>query len=89
MEVMRTADAVPVCTWTKRDTQYAYNVTARREFAYNPFCGGKKISIHIAYSECVFVALVIQLSKRMRRVTLSSVACPAPHYHIKGRKERN
>jgi hypothetical protein len=28
------------------------------------------------YSECVFVALVIQHAKRMRRVIQSSVGCP-------------
>ena len=33
--------------------------------------------IGITYSECVTVALVIQHAMRMRRTTLSSVACPA------------
>ena len=37
-------------------------------------CSGK--AIIIIYSECVFVALIIQHSKRMRRIVLSSVACP-------------
>jgi len=32
------------------------------------------------YSEYVFVAVVIQHAKRMRRVILSSVACPALPY---------
>jgi hypothetical protein len=36
---------------------------------------GKAISI--TYSECVTVALVIQHAKRMCRIILSSVACPA------------
>ena len=31
----------------------------------------------ITYSECVFIALVIQRTKRMRPNVLSSVACPA------------
>ena len=30
----------------------------------------------IFYTECVFVALVIGRVKRMRRIMLSSVACP-------------
>jgi hypothetical protein len=37
-------------------------------------------SISIFYFECVFVALVIQHAMRMRRVTFSSVACPAVQY---------
>jgi hypothetical protein len=43
----------------------------------NSFCRGK--AIIITYSDCVSVALVIQLAKRMRRITsiLSSVACLA------------
>ena len=41
----------------------------------NHCCGAKTISI--TYSECVSVALVIQHAKRMRRIKLSSVACPA------------
>ena len=50
-------------------------------------CCGKAISI--TYSECAFVALVIQHVKSMRRIKLSSVAYPAmptfPHYLIKAR----
>ena len=34
----------------------------------------------VIHSECVFVALVIQHAKRMRRITLSSVDCPTVHY---------
>jgi hypothetical protein len=41
-------------------------------------CHGKAISI--TYCECVSVALVIQHAKRMRRIILSSVACPAAPY---------
>jgi hypothetical protein len=37
-------------------------------------------AISIIYSECVSVALVIQHAKRMRRIILSSVACPAVPY---------
>jgi hypothetical protein len=34
----------------------------------------------ITYSGCVFVAVVIQHAKRMRRIALSSVACLAISY---------
>jgi hypothetical protein len=44
----------------------------------NYCCRGKAISI--TYSECVYVALVTQHAKRMRRVILSSVACLALPY---------
>jgi hypothetical protein len=33
-------------------------------------------AINVTYSECVFVALIIQHSKRMRPITLPFVACP-------------
>jgi len=39
------------------------------------WCRGK--AINITYSECVFVALVIQHAKHMRRTIWSSVACLA------------
>ena len=43
----------------------------------------------ITYSECVFVALVIQYAMRMHRIVLSSMAClsaiTVPHYLINGR----
>jgi len=39
---------------------------------------GKDISI--TYSEFVFVALGVQHAKRMRRIMLSTVACPALSY---------
>ena len=44
----------------------------------NHCCNGK--SINITYSECMFVDLGTQHAMRMRRVILSSVACPALHY---------
>jgi hypothetical protein len=37
-------------------------------------------AIRITYSECVFVALVIQHAKHMRLIILSSVACLAVPY---------
>ena len=37
-------------------------------------------TISITYSECVFVALVVQDGRRMLRVVLSSVACPVLQY---------
>jgi hypothetical protein len=54
---------------------YKRNIQARSR---NPCCRGKAISI--THSECVSVALVIQHAKRMRRIILSSVACPAVLY---------
>jgi hypothetical protein len=41
----------------------------------NHCCSGKTVSI--PHSECVSLALVIHHVKRMRRIVLSSVACPA------------
>ena len=37
-------------------------------------------AISIAYSECIPVTLVILHAKRMRRIILSSVGCPAVQY---------
>jgi hypothetical protein len=39
----------------------------------NHCCCGK--AIYITYSECVFVTLVVQHTKDMRRIALSFVAC--------------
>jgi len=44
----------------------------------NHCCSGKAVSI--TYSECVSVALGIQHTMRMRRIILSSVACPSLQY---------
>ena len=44
----------------------------------NHSCRGKAVSIK--YSECVYAALVIQHAMRMRRIILSSAACPAVPY---------
>jgi hypothetical protein len=44
----------------------------------NHCCCGK--SIIITYSECAFVVFAIQHAKRMRRIILSSAACPAVPY---------
>jgi hypothetical protein len=62
---------------TKLSRQYTYkrNIEARSR---NHCCRGKAISI--TYSECVSAALVIQHVERMRRIILSSVACPALPY---------
>ena len=54
---------------------YNVNIEARsREHC----CRGKAISI--TYSECVFVASVIQYARRMLRIISSSVACLAVLY---------
>ena len=44
----------------------------------NIYCRGK--AINILYSECVFVAIVVHCTRRMRRITLSSVDCLAVHH---------
>jgi hypothetical protein len=61
----------------KQDKQCTYkrNIEAR---LHNHFYRGK--AIIVTYSECVSVALVIQHAMRMRRIILSSVACPALPY---------
>jgi hypothetical protein len=51
------------------------NVEARSP---NNCCREKAIGI--TYSECVFVALLVQHAMRMRRIILSYVACLAPPY---------
>jgi len=60
-----------------QDRQYAYkrNIEAR---SLNHFCRGKPINI--TYSGSVCVTIVIQHAKRVRRIILSSVACPAVPY---------
>ena len=57
-----------------QDRRYTYkrNTGARSR---NHSCRGK--AIRITYSECVYVALVIQHAMRMRRMIFSSVDCPA------------
>jgi hypothetical protein len=49
-----------------------YEVTLRRFFPCNHCCSGKAISIK--YSECVFVALVIQHAKRMRHIIICGLS---------------
>ena len=53
---------------------YKRNIEAR---SLNHSFSGKTMSI--TYSECVYVALGVQLAMRMRRIMLSSVACLAVH----------
>jgi hypothetical protein len=60
---------------TKNDMLHKRNIEV---CSHNHCCHGKAVTI--TYSECVSVALVIQHAKRMRRIILSSVACPAVPY---------
>jgi hypothetical protein len=53
-----------------------YNVTEAR--SSNRCRRGKAAGI--TYSGCMFVALLIQNAKRMRRIILPSVTCPALSY---------
>ena len=64
------------CSGRKQDRQSTQkgNIEA---CSRNHRCRGRA---SIAYSECVFVALVIQQPIRMRRIILSPVACPALQY---------
>jgi DNA-directed RNA polymerase alpha subunit len=48
-----------------------------------------KEEISITYSECVFVALGIKHAKSMRRIILSSVACPAVPYFSTSHKRHD
>ena len=65
---------------TKKEIRHAMYVWRNTDVhSRNHWCSGKAISI--TYSECVSVTLGIQHVKRMRRIILSPVACPAvPHF---------
>jgi hypothetical protein len=56
---------------------YKRNIEARLS---NHSCSGKAISTAYFECVCVYVALVIQRAKLMRRIILSSVACLALPY---------
>jgi hypothetical protein len=62
-------------TNVKQDMQYIYNVTLRRIRLTIVAVEKQKL-----YIFCVCVALLIQHAMRMRRIILSSVACPALPY---------
>ena len=52
--------------------------TTLEAHSQNHYCHGKAISI--TYFKCVFVASIIQHTKHMCHIILSSVACPALPY---------
>ena len=68
-----------LCQNTRRQCTYKHNIDARSP---NHCCRGKAVSIK--YYARVSVASVIQNAMCMRRIILSSLACPAlpifPHY---------
>jgi hypothetical protein len=61
----------------KTDKVASCNVPLRSVFSSHFSCG---TIVSITYSECVSGALVSQRAKRMRRIVLLSVACPALPY---------
>jgi hypothetical protein len=61
----------------EQDSHCTHNVTLRR-VRVTLVGYGKAISI--TYFECVSVAVVIQHAKRVRRIILSHVTCPALLY---------
>ena len=63
----------------KRDRQYTYNVTSRRD-RVTIVAGGNAESI--TYSECVFVALIIQQPKRTRRTAIRGLSGTTIFFHI-------
>jgi hypothetical protein len=68
-----------------RQRTYKWNIEARSR---THCCQGKATSI--TYSECVSVALVTQHAKRMRRIILSSVDCPAlPYFSTLSHKQHD
>ena len=64
----------------QRQVQGWVKVKLRRVLATAVSEGGKKKPISVTCSEYVFVALGIQQAMRMRRIILSSVACPDLQY---------
>ena len=61
----------------QQDTQCTYKRTIKVH-SRDHGCRGKAVSI--TYSECLSVALCIQLAMRVRRITILSVACLALPY---------
>jgi L,D-peptidoglycan transpeptidase YkuD (ErfK/YbiS/YcfS/YnhG family) len=64
----------------KKDRQCTYNLTYRR-VSCNHCCSGKQ-TIRITYSECVFVALDIQHSMRMRHIVITGLPGSTVFFHI-------
>jgi len=63
---------------TTRQAMYVQrNIEAR---SYNHCCSGKVI--RITYSECVFVAIIIQHTMRMRHIVICSMSGSTEFFHI-------
>ena len=75
LKVVRRAERCPSVLKTRQAMYIQRNVEQR---SCCHCCSAKTISI--TYSECVFETLGIQHAMRMRRIVLSSVACPAVQY---------
>jgi len=71
--VVRGVNSESLGTSLKQHRKCTYNVTFRSVRITTVDVEKQSIT----YYECVFVALIIQHAKRMCRIILSSVACPA------------
>jgi hypothetical protein len=91
----RTVQSIPTknvrstCRISYYRTRKAMNVRRKVEArSRNHCCSGTAKVLHIL-SVCVCVVLVTQRAKRMRRIILSSVACPALPYFSTFSHKRN
>ena len=64
---------------SEQDRQITYNVILKR-FLATIVCSGKEISIK--YSECAFIALIIQHAMRKRLIVNCGLFCPTVFFHF-------